>query len=469
MFKKIVSNLTFSPALIGQLGFYAKRLKNEDTTRRLALIFTVLALLVQSLAVFNPSESANAASSNDMVYGGIGQSLDNFLKPYDANTLKIKDAMDYTGITREEIVAAKYTSWQAGTKLSWGFVPHFSYEQGERQHIILDQDGNYSTTIYSRPLSLWKGPNNTAYGWVGQSKTMGWFAIMQVCGNLVTEKIPSKPPVNEPEPVIEKTPESTPEPTPEPEKKPNPSPVTTPDSTPAPTTPIVTETGITTPKCSYNKNLLENDPDCKPCPGNESIWINDKICQPNIVKSKKAINITQNFIDSSSTITKAGEQIRYAITLENTGLNTATQTIEDNLSDILEYSSIIDSGGGLLDKDTGIIKWPEVSIESQKSQTRTYTVRLFDEIPALAQGKSDPTSYDCIMTNTFGNSINTKVECPIIKTVETIATELPTTGPGENILFACIVLFIAAYFFARTRQLEKEIRIIRTNSATGII
>ena len=55
MFRKIVSNLPFSPALVGQLGFYAKRLKKEETTRRLGLIFIALALVVQSLAVFQPS------------------------------------------------------------------------------------------------------------------------------------------------------------------------------------------------------------------------------------------------------------------------------------------------------------------------------------------------------------------------------------------------------------------------------
>ena len=67
MFRKIVSNLTFSPALVGQLGFYAKRLKKEEATRRIGLIFTALALVVQSFAVFTPPESANAANGNNVV------------------------------------------------------------------------------------------------------------------------------------------------------------------------------------------------------------------------------------------------------------------------------------------------------------------------------------------------------------------------------------------------------------------
>ena len=54
MFRRIFSNLSFSPALVGQLGFYAKRLRREEATRRLGLVFTALALVVQSLAVFSP-------------------------------------------------------------------------------------------------------------------------------------------------------------------------------------------------------------------------------------------------------------------------------------------------------------------------------------------------------------------------------------------------------------------------------
>ena len=30
----------------------------------------------------------------------------------------------------------------------------------------------------------------------------------------------------------------------------------------------------------------------------------------------------------------------------------------------------------------------------------------------MASGKSNPTSYDCKIDNTFGNTISTKIECP---------------------------------------------------------
>ena len=62
MFRKLVSNLPFSPALVGQLGFYARRLSTEQATRRLGLIFTVLAVAVQAFALIKPPEQTIAAT-----------------------------------------------------------------------------------------------------------------------------------------------------------------------------------------------------------------------------------------------------------------------------------------------------------------------------------------------------------------------------------------------------------------------
>lgn len=414
MFRKIVSNLPFSPALIGQLGFYAKRLRKEEVTRKLGLFFMILALLVQSLAVFQPSESANAASSNDMVYGGIGQSLNNFLSAYDANTKHLKDVMNYVGITRTEIASARYSSWTAGDKLSWGFNPHFSYSKGERTYSIVNAQGYKVTTAYSRPLKLWTGSRAKINGWFGYSKSIGWFGLMQDCGNLVTDKAP-------------------------------------------------------TPRCVYNNTLTADAETCKPCPGNKTLWINDPVCTPNITKSKTATNISQGYIDASSITAKAGDQISYTITVKNTGLNTTSYGLQDSLADALEYATLTDSGGGTLDKTTGILSWSTINLDAKEEQTRTFVIKVLDPIPATAQGKSNGTSYDCLMTNTFGNSIGIKIDCPVPKAVEQVTTQLPKTGPTDNLIFAGLTLAIVAFFYARTRQVKKEVYLIRRDVVSGTI
>jgi uncharacterized repeat protein (TIGR01451 family) len=417
MFKKIVSNLPFSPALVGQLGFYAKRLRKEEATRRLGLIFVALALVVQSVAVFQPPESANASSSTDMVTGGIS-SINDYLTSYDANVKHLRDVMNYAGITRSEIASTSFTTFRTGERLSWGFASRFSYAQGEREHSITDASGNKVATVYSRPLKLWGSESEKISAWVGKSTKMGWFAIMKSCGNLVTESLPPPPPP---------------------------------------------------PKCLLNSKLLASDANCKPCPGNSTLWIDDPSCIPNIVKTKSATNTSQKFVDASTVVSRPGDQINYTISVENTGLSATTIKLEENLEDVLQYSTVIDKGGGTLNQTSSTLSWADITLQPKAKQSRTFVVKLLDAIPATATGASDPTSFDCVMTNTFGNSIDINVECPTTKIVETVAKELPTTGPTENMLFAGMVFAIVAYFYARTRQLKKEVHLVRRDVGTATI
>ena len=449
MFKKIVSNLPFSPALIGQLSFYAKRLRKEEFTRRLGVIFVVLALVVQSIAVFQAPESANASNASDMVNGGLGDSLSNFLKPYDDNTKHIKDVMNYAGITRSEIAAAKLTTFKVGEKLSWGFVSKFSYKQGERQHNITNDDGKKVTTIYSRPLALWNGADVSVKGWVGHSEKMGWFAVMQACGNLVTNTVPT---------IKKDVPTPTPVPVPVPKPTPTPTPAPAPTPTPTPA-----------PRCALNNSLLATDSNCAACPGNDTIWLYDSACAPNIVRSKTATNTSQGFVDASSVTAEAGDRISYTISIENTGLESTTVKLDDNLADVLEYSTLTDNGGGTLNSSTGVLSWADITLSPNSKQTRTFIVKLPDVIPTTAKGSSEGTSYDCIITNTFGNSISVKVQCPTIKVVEQVVEKLPVTGPAENMLFIGVVLAVATYFYARTRQIKKEIHLIKQDAVAGIV
>ncbi len=433
MFKQIISNLSFSPALVGQLGFYAKRLRKEETTRRLGLIFVALALVVQGLAVFQPPESANASNQNDFVQGGLGYgsnaSLNHFLKPYDANSNNLRDVMNYTGITRAEIASAKYSSWKrTSTTLSWGFQPHFSAAQGE--HVIKitgPAGGKVITTVYARPMSLWQGPI-TVYGWVGHSQKMGWFAVMQECGNLVTIKIPPVPVAPVPVPTPKPTPIPTPKPTPVP--TPKPTPIPTPKPTPVPTPVAVIK---------------------------------------NIIESKTAVNLSQGSVNATTVAAQAGDRINYTITAKNDGNAEATVTLQDPLADVLEYATLTDNGGGVLDATTKTLAWPDAKLAPGASAIRTFAIQILDPIPATAQGLSNPTSFDCIITNVFGNDVTINVNCSTPKVVEQVVTQLPKTGPTENLIFAGIVLSIATYFYARTRQVKKEVRLIRRSLNTGTI
>jgi uncharacterized repeat protein (TIGR01451 family) len=389
MFRKIVSHLSFSPALVGQLGFYAKRLRKEEATRRLGLIFVALALVVQCLAVFQPPESANASNAADFVPGGLGlganKSLNNFLAPYDANSRNLQDVMTYMGITRSEIANAQFGSFITGSsKLIWGYEPRPS----ATAVTATNSAGTPVQTVYGRPISIANGANTQIYGWIGNSAKVGWFAIMQACGNLVTDIIPP-PPV-------------------------------------------------------------------PPAPAK-------------IVQSKTATNVTQGNITATTVPAQAGDKISYTITVKNTGGTAKATTLEDHLGDVLEYSTLIDKGGGTFDETKNILSWPQVNLAPDASETRTFAVQLAAVIPSTPTGQSDPSSYNCLLENVFGNDIVIPVVCAPPKVIEKITTELPKTGPTENMIFAGVILAVVVYFFARSRQMNKEVRLIRRDLNAGTI
>lgn len=266
MFKKIVSNLPFSPALVGQLGPYSKSLRKEKISRRLGLIFVVLALIVQSLTLFQPSESANTSNPTD-------------------------------------------------------------------------------------------------------------------------------------------------------------------------TTPIATT------QTSDN----------------------------NLANTITASNASQGFTDATIGVAAAGDQISYTINIKNNGVSPAVTKIQESLADALEYSMLVDNGGGRLDTTTNILSWPETTLAPNTEQSRTFAIRLLDSIPATARGTVNTKSYDCVITNSFGNTVDIAVDCPVVKTIENIVSQLPSAGITENIVLALTVLAITAFLYARSKQLEKEIHLIRKDTSAGTL
>ena len=720
MFKKIVSNAAFSPALVGQLGFYARRLKKEEATRRAGVIFTVLALILQSFAVFSPPEPANAASSNDLIYGGITSKTD-LLNNYDSNE-KFRKIITYAGITREELAATtektiNNLSGGTGEKAwkSWGYNSFFSPSQGEVKYVV-----DSSTTVYARPNYLFNStPYEKEHGkdirvLYGASKRLGHFGIMFACGNVFIQDPPNPPPPPPPPPppafaactsldtlihsynerrfmasatvkngatisnysftvrdknntvvkafnykssstsvttgnvafdpgtytaqvsvntsegiktsddcrdsftiskpgiTIEKSVEggqsakiqlNTPYTYTVVVKNTGSvrlTDVAVSDLAPPNVDFLSSSAGTITNRKSWQHNILvinsgqevsftikaqvtkpaepgqtiikntacvnakEIDGDKDGCDDadvsvpevtikvcdlvtNKIVTINksdfnkerystnledctmievcdtatdtittirktafDKTkhslsldqcsdiqvcdlssgeiikikkndfdqakhskqpsdCVPKIAVSKKANNMTQKGVDASTTVAKSSEIIEYSITVQNVGDVDAEAKFVENLADVMEYSTIYNSGGGEYNKETNQLTWPSVMLKPDEKRTQVFTVKLLSAIPEAAQGTSHPASYDCKMTNTFGNSIDVKVDCPIEKEVEQTISQLPRTGAGSNMLFAAITLAVVAYFYARSRQMKTEMRLIRHDYNSGLL
>lgn len=578
MFRKLVSNLAFSPALVGQLGFYAKRLRKEEATRRMGLIFTALALVVQSFAVFQPPEAANASNPSNFIQGGVS-SLAEYIKHYDQNTNNIKDLLTILGITRTDLSNARATTVNSKDVYSWGLTSHFSYAQGERTYTIKTANGG-TRTFYYRPLSLWDSlpytiKNGSTYkAWEGTTKSGMYFSVSENCGNLMLKIVPPAPKC--PTGQTGTYPNCT---TPPPMCKiPGKEQYlasdtkncvvtkmcTIPGKTQFPATDtahcvpdavakcdmlkitklvntyqmdatastqygakitgyvytikkdgkvVKTQTVISSAStntyrytttaqgaysviltvktslgdktdtncaktfnipapamCPQNPSLRKDSPECQPCPGDTTLWIKDENCAASVMYTKSAKNITQGNVDAITTTAKAGDKIVYTLKMSNSGKADSTVTPTEKLADIAEYAQVIDLGSGTYDAESKTLTWPALTLKAGETQTRMFTVKLADVIPAIATGSSDKTSYDCRMDNTFGNIVSINVDCPVQKqVVEQTVSELPHTGPRENIIFASIFFAIVAYFYARSRQVKKEIRLIRRDLNAGTI
>lgn len=535
MFRKIVSNLAFSPALVGQLGFYAKRLRKEETTRRVGLIFTALALVVQLFAIITPPETANAATGNDIIYGGF-KSKSQLLQIYDQNRdsaghTDIQQIYAHFGITRQDIVNGTDTTFNSrdfnlGIQ-SIGRSAAFSWT---RTPIAIPGTSTtvYSSQIYKFDSTPWTIPHGSQYeAIVGKRAVDGkWFAIMFACGNAAYLSLPPPPPpptaacsglsiipitrtkftlkasattangasisgytytvkAANGSTVFQQTIESS-QPT---------SQTTTYDLTQngtyQATVVVNTSSGQVTspncqraltvspvPACSVNPALPADSPDCKSCGNNTSIWYKDVDCQPEFQVTKTVSNITQLITDANNTTAKPGDSLEYTLHVTNVGKTTGAYTIVDDLSDVLDYADLVDTGGGTLTQpgpnipveDVDHVTWPSVQLNPGASIEKIINVQVKSTIPATPQSPGNPGSFDCRMMNNFGitNTI-VNVDCPPPKVVEQVVTELPHTGPTENILFAGIVFAVVTYFYARSRQLKKEVRLIRRDLNAGTL
>lgn len=521
MFRKLVSNLAFSPALVGQLGFYARRLRKEEMTRRTGLVFMALALVVQSFAVFSPPESANASNADNVIYSGI-RNKEDLLAIYDrgsdsAGRKDIREIYTHFGISRNDIANMYMGSYNTGDfngqlksvgRSDWGV----SY----RTPVAVSDS---STTVYTGGFTGTHGKSWPMPALIGKRSIDGaWFAITLDCGNPVYVVPP--PPVKKPvaactslnvatinrnsirmnaqastadgatisgynytvknaqgavilnQHVADTQSSSTLE-----------HKLTTDGTYTAQVTAITSvgeKSGATCvasfvvspePRCPLNPALVVSSPDCKPCPSDNSLWYKDAKCIATFELSKSVRNITQSLDDANNTQAKPGDQLQYTLRVKNIGKDQGSYTMTDTVADILEYATITNMGDGKLVTQNAttpaVAQWPSFNVKVGETVEKVIVVKVKETIPAMATNLSNPQSYNCKVTNTFGNTLNVSIECPPEKVIEQTVAELPHTGAGENMLFSAIVIAIAVYFYARSRQTSKEIRLIRHDLNAG--
>lgn len=226
---------------------------------------------------------------------------------------------------------------------------------------------------------------------------------------------------------------------------------------------LATKTIITIAASEFDpQKHSTNLADCaNPCTGNDPTCIQ-------VTESKTGKNLTQG-TDATTITAQASDRIEYTVYLENVGQLPVTRTISEELTDVLEYSKLTQNGGGSFDDTNKVLSWGDATLQPGEKTSRSFVVQVLDTIPTTARGASEPSSYDCIMTNAFGNTVTINVACEAPKIVETTVSELPKTGPGENLLFAGFLGTVVTFFWARSRQLGREVKLIRKDFNMGTI
>jgi hypothetical protein len=189
-------------------------------------------------------------------------------------------------------------------------------------------------------------------------------------------------------------------------------------------------------------------------------------------QTKTARNLTQNLNEekTASTKAKANDTLEYNLTTHNTyGYARINVHTSDYIGDILEYASLdeafLKQQGGKFDAEAKTVSWNNQTVAANSNLTNVFRVKLKPKIPATNRPGTMTTSYDCQLSNKFGNQLDIPVDCPLPKSAEYITKRLPNTGPGTSLIIGFTLTTVVAYFFARTRLLRKELELIRTDFA----
>lgn len=183
-FNKLLSNLPFTPGLIGQVSFYAKRLHQEASVRRLGVMFVMLAMAIQVFAVIAPPQPSLAASSNDLVFGGV-HSLAELNSAASSNDMP--QILSFFGVGAAQLAQARDASVDSRGANATKYYSMGRTIGGRTDSVQINISGTRTPT-YMRTLGGWAQKVWPAFQ--VPSTRFGQIWILKDCGNIVTIGLP---------------------------------------------------------------------------------------------------------------------------------------------------------------------------------------------------------------------------------------------------------------------------------------
>jgi hypothetical protein len=191
MFQTLIANAIYSPSMATAVGYYIHRLRQEEFSRRLGLIFMGCAMVIQSLALISPPEPTIAAGPNNIIYNGI-TSLNDLIDKYDRNTdgngnNDVQQIFTQYGISRNDLLGAKLTTIKSTDR--GGELRSIGRKAYGLPGELAVQINNSDTTVYERPLATWDSGSYSSYQALeGFTSDGRYFAVLMSCGNLVVDE-----------------------------------------------------------------------------------------------------------------------------------------------------------------------------------------------------------------------------------------------------------------------------------------
>lgn len=201
MFKKLITNLPFNPSLLSQVSFYAKRLKQEESVRRLGFGFMALAMFIQMFAVIAPPQKSLAYSPDYIAPNGFS-SKQQVLAAWDDPSSDIQAIYSRFGVTRDMIVKLSQPVSIYSTADNLWTTGRKSLSEVSKASQIKQKykDSEYSVTIgttpiYIRDLKAWDIVNPVNYydAFEGVQANGAKFWILMDCGNFTQVGPPLQP------------------------------------------------------------------------------------------------------------------------------------------------------------------------------------------------------------------------------------------------------------------------------------
>jgi uncharacterized repeat protein (TIGR01451 family) len=186
--------------------------------------------------------------------------------------------------------------------------------------------------------------------------------------------------------------------------------------------------------------------------------------------TKTVKNITRNLggNEAINTTVKPGDVIEYTLITSNSQTNDKHgYEVTDFIGDVLDYAKLdldfLASQGGTYNQTTKQVIWSNQTLPASGQLEKKFRVSIKNPIPATNSPTATSTTFDCKISNEYGDEVSMRVECPVLKSVE----ELPNTGPGTTVAIAFTVTVISSYLLARSRLLSKELDIVKKEYSSG--